>query len=105
MNYLESITSVVIAIGTALAVFVALFKEDLVKLWRSPKFNVKLNLFPPDCNKTTIKYGNTPFDGYYFRLWIENIGKSRAENVQVFVSKVFEKKADETFLSANHFYR
>ena len=34
---------------------------------------------------------------YYFRMWVENTGKSRAEKVQVFMSRLLRQHADKSF--------
>ncbi len=99
------IPTLVGSIATFLAVLVALFKEELVRMWRRPKLNARINLAAPDCHKTQMTMFN-PKTGspliqaecYYFRLWIENIGNQRAEKVQVFVSKLFRRHADGTFV-------
>jgi len=40
---------------------------------------------------------------YHFRIWVENSGKSRADQVQVFVSRLFRRAADGTFREDRHF--
>ncbi len=89
------------AIATFLAVIVALFKEDIVRLWRAPKLTAKIRLEAPDCHKTEMviydkNTGKTldKLNCYYFRLWVENIGRERAEKVQIFISKVMKLHAD-----------
>lgn len=98
------------SIATFLAVIVALFKEELVKLWRRPKLQARIKLSAPDCHKTEMtlfdKNAGTVLnrsDCYYFRLWIENTGSKRAEKVQVFVSKLFRRHADGTFVEDKDF--
>ena len=92
------------AIGTLLAVVVALFKEDIVRHWRKPKLQAIIRLSAPDCHKTTLTFFDPKTgtvlanpDCYYFRLWVENKGKTRADRVQVFVSRLLRKHADGTF--------
>ena len=80
--------------ATFSAVLVALFKDDILKRLRRPKFKITLKLGQPDCNKSYIKYLNHFIPSFYFRLEIENVGKTRAEKVQVFGSKL-ERKNDK----------
>lgn len=103
------------AIATALAVIVALLKEEIVALWRRPSLNALVRLRPPDCHKTELTklvWGivtaepNPSVGGhvqcYYLRLWVENKGK-RAEKVQVFASKLQRRQADGTFRDDDRF--
>lgn len=92
------------AIAAFLAVIVALFKEEIVRLWRRPRLTATVRLAAPDCHKTELAWRN-PNSGqilargecYYFRVWVENKGKQRAEQVQVFVAKLLRKHADGKF--------
>jgi hypothetical protein len=40
---------------------------------------------------------------YYFRLWVDNHGKTRAERVQVFATKLHRLGADGKFVEDKHF--
>jgi hypothetical protein len=89
---------------TLLAVLVALFKDEIIKRWRRPILDVSTVLEPPHCHMTTLRYttqrtGSTYAEAgcYYFRLWVENRGKTRADRVQVFVAKLSRRVADGTF--------
>lgn len=114
------------ALATFLAVIVALFKEDIIKLWKRPALAVRIALQAPDCEKMTTQIGATPqivFSGqkgdgdgavsltggvvtndplwigdvFFFRMWIENRGRQRAERVQVFISRLQRKHQDGIF--------
>lgn len=98
------------SIATFFAVLVALFKEELVRMWRRPKLNARIELAAPDCHKTQITKidKNTgsvldQADCYYFRLWVENKGNQRAEKIQVFVSEFLRRHADGTFVEDKSF--
>lgn len=98
------------AIATSLAVIVALFKEEIRSWWHSPRLIAILRLEPPDCHKTEIALTNpgsgqvlAKGDCYYFRVWVENKGRQRAERVQVFVAKLLKKHADGKFYEDKHF--
>jgi len=98
------------SIATLLAVIVALFKEQLVRIWRRPKLQARVRLSAPDCHKTQMTLFDQKTgavieraDCYYFRLWVENRGNQRAEKVQVFVSKLFRRHADGSFVEDKSF--
>ena len=93
-----------VAIATFLAVIVALFKEEMVRLWHRPKLSGSCLLVAPHCHKTELTYHDPATrqliargDCYYLRIWIENQGYQRAEKVQVFASKLMRKHADGVF--------
>jgi hypothetical protein len=92
---------------TFLAVLVALFKDEFLRWWRKPKLTVSAALAPPECHKTIIIYG-LPQDRrrascYYLRIWVENKGRTRAEGVQVFVSKLHRRNDDGSFKEVEAF--
>lgn len=94
------------ALATFLAVLVALFKEDLVQLWRRPKLTLSITLAPPDCHKTQLTFvgiAAPPIDCYYLRIWVKNEGKTRAEAVQVFAAGLAKKAADGSFRRVESF--
>jgi hypothetical protein len=91
------------AAATLLAVLIALFKEDVRAWWRHPALQASIRLRPPDCHKVEIAF----FDEagqirarapcYYFRIWVENTGTVRAEQVQVYVSRLLRKHTQGHF--------
>jgi len=93
--------------ATSAAVLVALFKEDLIRLWRSPELRATVQLRAPDCTATPIhlQMGDhiATFECYYFRLWIENLGRERAEAVQVYAAKLLKRHADGVFRAVEDF--
>jgi hypothetical protein len=101
-----------------LVALVALFKEEIVKRWRRPILYLSLRVAPPDCYKTELPDlrpepgDNVQIRGigkwhvvncYYFRLWVDNHGKTRAERVQVFATKLHRLGADGKFAEDKHF--
>ena len=40
---------------------------------------------------------------YYFRIWVKNTGKARAEKVQVFMSRLWRQHADKSFHEEERF--
>jgi len=77
------------ATATFLAVLVALFKDEILRWRRKPDLTISAALTPPNCHKTTMTYTDRASAQmyrkvacYYLRIWVENIGKTRAERVQ-----------------------
>jgi hypothetical protein len=101
------------AVGTISAVLVALFKDEILRNRRRPKLNVSITLGPPDSVKTIWNYQilapnlqtyiAKQADCYFMRLWIENQGKTRAEKVQVFASKLLKEAEAGTFHPVKNF--
>jgi hypothetical protein len=97
------------ALATFLAVLVALFKDEILRWIRSPKLTVRVKPEPPDCLlvPSAVVYDHTGerWRGriYYLRLWIKNVGKGRAEQVQVFVSTLFKENASGAFAPVAEF--
>jgi len=90
-------------IATFVAVLVALFKEELVRWWRFATLTATFQTKGAGCQKTPIDLRDpstgavTTADSYYLRLWIENTGNLRANNVQVFTAKLTRRQADNSF--------
>jgi hypothetical protein len=102
--------------ATFVAVIVALWKEQIIAWFRRPKLTIRALPSPPDSDKIQFIYSYLlpgapsdarPFkgsvDSYFLRLWIQNEGKSRAENVQVFVARLYRMTANGTFASMDSF--
>lgn len=92
------------ATATLLAVLVALFKDEFLRWLRKPSLRVSIALAPPDCHKTVLTYvaqktatTYVAAECYYLRVWIENVGRTRAERVQVFAAKLLKRHADGSF--------
>jgi hypothetical protein len=97
------------AIATTAAVMVALFKDEILRRFRRPKLGLRIGSEPPDCllSATEIrdKNGSITWKGnvYWLRLWIENTGAVRAEQVQVFVAKLYKRPANGEFVPVSNF--
>ena len=93
-----------VAVGaTLLAVIAALFKEEFVRILRHPSLDVAA-IEPPHCHKLPVSYvvqrtapTYVTTRGYFFRLWVQNNGNSKADQVQVFASKLWRQAADGGF--------
>jgi hypothetical protein len=91
------------AFGTLAAVLVALFKDELFRYFRRPKLSVRIEPRPPDCLLSSINVSENNAvvwtgDCYWLRLWINNDGSSRAEQVQIFASKLWKRDASNKLL-------
>ncbi|MEW6594463.1 MAG: hypothetical protein AB1413_06275 [Thermodesulfobacteriota bacterium] len=98
------------ASATFLAVLVALFKDEFLRWRRKPELRVSIALGSPDCQKTMLNYvvQKTALtygvaECYYLRIWVENVGKTRAERVQVFAAKLSKCHADGSFKKVDDF--
>jgi hypothetical protein len=91
------------ALATFAAVMVALFKDEFLRYKRKPELRASITLSPPDCHKTIIRGSDVAADCYYLRLWIENVGKTRAEIIQVFVAKLLRESANRSFREVSAF--
>ena len=91
------------AIGTISAVLVALFKDPLIAWRRKPRLNAKCTKETPFTSRMPIVVHDGQGlvlwtgDCYYVRAQIENSGKTRAEKVQAYVSKLAKLGADRKF--------
>lgn len=93
------------AVGTCLAALVALFTVLYFEIWL-PRRNVPdldiepIKMSSPDCFKISIKCLSIsskverPVDSYFLRFRVINKGRKRAENVEVFASKLTKKRQD-----------
>jgi len=100
------------AIGTLLvsvvAILLALFKEKITAIWKSPELVIELNPSPPDSHKTIMRasgqagFPPSEWPVFYWRMRILNKGKSGAENVEVIVASV-EKKSGNTYKKVDAF--
>ena len=110
----QILASWLVAIGTFflafVAIFVAIFQEQIKRFMIKPKLDVEINTEPPDCHKTTltdIKTGESKVDCYYFRFKIWNNGNYSAKDSEVAITKLFKKQEngqyneDKSFLPLN----
>lgn len=92
------------AFATSAAVAVALFKDEWLKYRRRPRLDLRIESKEPDCllNPIVVRgpLGQLLWQGpcYWIRMWVTNEGRGRAEQVQVFVSKLYREDAKHEFL-------
>ncbi|MBN1762979.1 MAG: hypothetical protein JW878_07905 [Methanomicrobia archaeon] len=93
----------IVAFGTLLLAFIAVFQDKIRAYFLSPHLDCKIELNPPDCHRTVMQGGNDPFYSYYFLFQIWNTGNITAKNVEVIISDV-SKKEGNGFKSLEDFF-
>ena len=95
------------AVGTILAVIVALFKDLIIAWRRAPILVATCTKETPWTLRTPIMvHGQVPVHGdvtwggdcYFVRIKVENTGRSRAEKVQVSAQRLSKRGADNRFV-------
>jgi hypothetical protein len=96
-------------IGTFLAAVVALFKEGLTRWWLRPRLDADVHPGRLGFEKTPVVLRDQSLnvlgcsEQYYFRLWVENKGRSRAERVQVYAFSLSRRQANGIFENVEGF--
>src|SRR5262249_10338866 len=114
-----NVSSWVAAVVMSLEALDALCKEEMMKRGPPRVLDLTLRVKPTGCYKTELRYlrpgpgDNVQIPGfgnkghvancYYFRFWVDNHGKTRAERVQVFATKLHRLGADGKFVEDKHF--
>ena len=96
---ISCLTSLGPFVAAIVALFIAIFHEQLSRLFWHPTLEIRFENQPPDSNLmpvTNIRSG-AQADCYYFRIRVYNTGNTRAENVEVFIEEVRRRGADSTF--------
>jgi hypothetical protein len=94
------------AIATFAAVLLALFRDLVLGWWRRPELDTTCSKEAPWTVKTPMIVwqgknaggGVWKGNGYYVRIKVENVGKTRADKVQVSASKLTKRGADGNFV-------
>jgi hypothetical protein len=94
-DLITAIATVVLACGTLLLAFVAIF-SDTVRGWLyKPILEVSMKPEPPDCIAVPMTIGEeTVADSFYLRLRVTNTGKVAARSVEVYASELQRRRAD-----------
>ena len=74
--------------ATALAVVIALFRETFLVWWNRPRFEVRVDLRPPDCHLSKMQVQTNFHPIYYLRLLVKNVGRTVARSIQVHVDQL-----------------
>lgn len=84
--------SVVAASITFLAVLIALFQERIKEFFRTAKFDVKINLSPPDCHQIALTNatGAHACNSIYIRFRVQHLKGNSAENVEIMLTNFWK---------------
>ncbi|MFC2079522.1 hypothetical protein ACFLSZ_06050 [Candidatus Bipolaricaulota bacterium] len=90
--------NLLVALFTLLLAVVAVFQQQIHRWLRRPILRISTTNEPPDSHKTalTIRKGDqstSSYGCYYSLLRVENAGRLRAEQVEVFVSEILREEA------------
>ena len=105
-NKIMAIATVIIAIGTVILAIVAIFGRAIYEYITRPKLKISVIPALPHCRKTFLTRGETGeylSDAYGFRIWVENKGIRAAKNVEVFASKLWKQRQDESYKLVSSF--
>jgi hypothetical protein len=88
------------AILTACAIFFALFKEEILRWFWPPKLVAEIKPEHPYCYKAPAheKVPGLPEwwgSRYWIRIMIKNVGKRRANNVEVFLASAIDEQTNK----------
>jgi hypothetical protein len=76
-----------------IAIYAPYLAEKLKYKYFLPKLRVKFKLTPPDCHRTRRVGKNSDFPVYYFRFLVGNFGKTKAEECEVFLEKIYKENS------------
>ena len=88
-----------VAIGTIILAFVAVFQQSIRNFIYKPILSVSIKTEPPDCVAVpyTKQDGSFIANTVYLRIWVENTGKATAKNVEVYAKSLKRQRADNTW--------
>ncbi len=88
-----------VAIGTLILAFVAIFQETIRGWVYRPAFRVSTNTQPPDCIAVpfTGNDGDLLAHTVHLRIWVENVGNATAMNAEVYAKVLRRQRADGTW--------
>jgi hypothetical protein len=89
---ITAIATVVLAFGTLLLALVAIFPDTVRGWFYYPVLKVSFEregFFAVPITKGTITA-----DSFYLRLWVQNIGTTPANNVEVYASRLLKQRTD-----------
>ena len=85
----------------ACCIFVPYVSELLKRKWFAPEIEIDFQLVPPFCHKTRRGSGEPV---YYFRFIVENEGKTRANNCEMYLEKLWTCDASQTPVAHPNFF-
>lgn len=87
---------------------VGFFQESIRNFYFQPQLDIYLNITPPDCHKTKIRYDFSSgviriVDAYYYRFVVKNLGNLRAKKVEVVLKEKHVKRGSGEFAQDMNF--
>jgi hypothetical protein len=89
----------VLAICSIVLAICAIFGGTISRFIRRPKLKVQVILRPPYCHKTFM--GDAGIPCYYFRIVVNNDGKTSARNVEVFARELLKKQNNNILVTVS----
>jgi hypothetical protein len=98
----ETIIKALGTVATVAAVVVALLKKEL-RFWDRPVLKIRITPRPPDCQRSAVFHKQGCIEAFFLRLWVENTGRRRADQVQVFLARVLKNQGGDSFTEVRNF--
>lgn len=99
-GWVQIVSTIILAAAAFLAPYIV---EKWKFNYRVPKLSIEFKLAAPDCHLTQFYKGGFKYFVYYFRFLVKNVGKSQAEDCQVFLEKIFKKDKYEKMIEYKDF--
>jgi len=98
-GWFTAITAVLLAAGTLVLAAVAIFQDAIRNRVYHPTLEASIQTLPPDCIAIPFAKsdGTEVADSLYLRLWIKNVGRAPARNVEVYANELLRKRADDAW--------
>jgi hypothetical protein len=89
--------------ATTVAIIVAVFKEAIIRRIRHPDLTAKIEAKDPYIVRTPLREQEWSGWRYFIRMRIGNVGKVRADKVEVFLSEALMQRNDSYEPVSNYF--
>lgn len=99
-EWIQTISTIVLAATAFAAPYII---EKWKFTYQSPKLNIKFKLKPPYCHLTQMRGENIDSPVYYFRFLVENIGKSQADDCEVFLEELYKQNSAGEMIKIENF--
>jgi hypothetical protein len=100
-----AIATAALAGGTVVLAAVAIWQDTVRGWFYHATLQASIATRPPDCIAVplTIPDGSVLANGFYFRLWVQNIGNATARNVEVYATELLRRHADASWRRISEF--
>ena len=99
-DWIQSISTIILSLTAFLAPYVI---ERWKYTYRAPEIKITFKLSPPFCHMTQMKGPSVDYSVYYFRFLVENIGKTQAEDCEVFLEKISKENSAGKMIRIENF--